>query len=35
MTERPCILIPGNHEWVDNSNFLNARFKWPGTQTPE
>lgn len=29
------ILIPGNHEWLDEFKFLNTRFQYPGTVRQE
>ena len=27
----PTILVPGNHEYLDNTKFLRTRFWFPGT----
>lgn len=31
MSERPCIVVTGNHDWVDNFKFHNVRYQYPGT----
>ena len=31
MSRNPCVLTPGNHENIDNTLFLNTRFRMPGT----
>lgn len=28
----PTILVPGNHEYLDNTKFFTSRFWFPGTQ---
>ena len=32
LTKAPVIIVPGNHEALDNSRFLNSRFIFPGTK---
>lgn len=34
-TKAPVILVPGNHESLDNSRFLTTRFIFPGTKNPD
>ena len=31
-TKVPTILVPGNHEFLDNTKFFMTRFWFPGTQ---
>ncbi len=34
LTKAPFIMIPGNRENIDNTLYLNTRFKMPMTDTP-
>ena len=34
LTKSPCIIIPGNHETIDNTLILNSRIYFPNTENP-